>query len=159
MNRKAAVVAVLAALTVGATGLLAPASGTSVTTNTYSATSTSEDIRASCKELSVDSQATLSAKCNKEDDSGVVSAVSTTIDMLTYANCQATGRGYRVKWGAASANVTLVDPLLLLTSTGSSYVFGGYCVDANNVKTGPSGEDIGDTTDGLKNDAGSLAKR
>ena len=155
MNRKAAVVAILAALTVGATG---QASGTPVTTNSYSATSTSEDIRASCKEVSVDSQATLSAKCNKEDDSGRVSAVSTTIYMPNHVGCQASGRGYRVKWGAASANMTLVDPLVLLTSTGSSYVFGGYC-DANGEKMGPSGEDIGDTTDGLKNDSGSLAKR
>ena len=155
MNRKAAVVAILAALTVGATG---QASGTPVTTNSYSATSTSEDIRASCKEVSVDSQATLSAKCNKEDDSGRVSAVSTTIYMPNHVGCQASGRGYRVKWGAASANITLVDPLVLLTSTGSSYIFGGYC-DANGEKMGPSGEDIGDTTDGLKNDSGSLAKR
>ena len=157
MNRKAAVVAMLAAFTVGATGPLAQA-GTSVTTNSYSAASTSEDIRASCKEVSVDSQATLSAKCNKEDNNGRVSAVSTTIYMPNHVGCQASGRGYRVKWGAASANITLVDPLVLLTSTGSSYIFGGYC-DANGEKMGPSGEDIGDTTDGLKNDSGSLAKR
>ena len=155
INCRTAIVAVFVALTVGTTGAL----GTTKTTNSYSATSTSEDIRASCKELSVDSQAKLSAKCNKADSGGRVSAVSTTIDMPTYANCRKSGRGYRVNWGVAAPNVTLVDSHILLTSTGKTYIFGGYCVDGNGEKMGPSGIDIGETSGGLKNDAGSLDKR
>ena len=159
MKHGIAIAAMLAGLTLGASGALAQSSS-SLTTSTYNARSTAKDIRASCKELSMSSQGTLSAKCNKRLGTGAVSAVSTTISMPTYASCRSNGRGgYRVLWGSPAANVQMVDPLVLLTSTGSSYVFGAYCVDANNVRTGPSGIDIGETTDGLENDAGSLAKR
>ena len=169
MKRGAATAAVLAGLMLGAAGALAQSTGgpTSRTTNTYDASSTSDDIRISCKELdiaalpSVTPTATLSAMCNKADSNGDVSAVSTTIDMLDYAGCQAVGRGYRVGWGSSAANVTLVNPIVLLTSTGNSYVFGGRCADSDGTLYGTqhTGMDIGETTGGLENDGGSLDKR
>ena len=152
--------AVLAGLMLGASGALAQTT-TTKTTNTYDAESTSDDIRVSCKELSVDSQATLSAKCNKSGSTGGVVAVSTTIDMLDYANCLNKGRGYRVGWGSGPTSITLVDPIILLTSNGQSYVFGGRCqlADGTLFSNNHSGMDIGETTNGLENDAGSLDKR
>ena len=154
--------ALAAPLALGAAGVLAQTSGTGPkTTNTYKASSTSEDIRVSCKNfeikpiVSVSPTATVQAECNKTLDNGTVDAVSTTLDMLTYAKCT---DGNRVAWGTGSSDAELVGPFILLTSTGNSYVFGAYCLD-DGTRYGPSGVDIGDTTSGLKNDAGSLAKR
>ena len=160
LTRRRVAVAVLAGFALAASGSLAQTS--SVTTNTYDANSTSEDIRVSCKDLSVNSQGTLSAKCNKQNDSTApqaVSAVSTTISMSTYVNCRSNGRGgYRPQWGAAVSEAQTVDPVIVLNSTGSTYYYGAYCL-VGSQKTGPSGPDIGDTTNGLKNNGGSLAKR
>lgn len=58
-----------------------------------------------------------------------------------------------------SSGAEMFDGFILLTSTGKSYVFGAYCRDATLTKDGPSGMDIGETTNGLKNDNDSLAKR
>ena len=52
-----------------------------------------------------------------------------------------------------------VGGFIALTSTGNSYLFRAYCVSADGTRVGPSGVDIGDTTNGLKNDGGSLDKR
>ena len=156
MIRRMATAAMFAGLMLGAYDVPAQTS-TTKTTNTYKASSTSEDIRISCKELSVNSQATLSAKCNKTLDDGTVDAVSTTIDIPTYANCNH-HKGYRINWGAPIAGRTLVGPFtIVVTSTGDTYFFLGYCQGGG--KTILSGIDIGDTTNGFKNDAGSLAKR
>ena len=157
MTRRTATAAMLAGLTLGAAGVPAQDSNTTKTTDTYDASSTSDDIRLSCKELSASSQRTLSAKCNKTLEGGDVGAVSTTINMLTYVNCSGRWR-YKVNWGSASTNVTLVEPHILLSSTGDNYYFAGYC-QGGRGKIGPSAIDIAEATNGLRNNAGSLAKR
>ena len=166
MRRGAATAAVLAGLMLGASGVLAQQQDptTAKTTNTYDADSTSEDIRLSCKDLTAKATAvgavTVVGECNKANSDGAVSAVSTIINISNHAGCHKTrGRGYRVDWGTGSSSATMFDGFILLTSTGKSYVFGAYCRDATLTKDGPSGMDIGETTNGLKNDAGSLAKR
>lgn len=101
MIRRIAAAAMFAGLMLGASGVLAQQDPTTAkTTNTYDATSTSEDIRVSCKELSVDSLEKLNAKCNKAnsaEEPTAVSAVSTSIKMPTYTEC--TSRD-RVDWGS-----------------------------------------------------------
>ena len=148
----------LAGLSLATAGASAQSS-TSVTTNSYSASSTAEDMRASCKKVWVRSGGTLYAKCNKADDTGSVSAVSTTLDMPKYANCRASGRSYTVQWGAGVTGITTTSPEIVLSSTGDTYVLEASCKDRDGNKWGPSELDIGDTSDGLKNDKGSLAKR
>ena len=163
MMRMMAVAAMLAGISLIAVTIPAQATATTVTTNTYDAKSTSDDIRASCKEVSVSSTGTLSAKCNKKPPASSPGrdpeVVSTTINMLTYVNCRTRGTSVRVRWGAAETGLTLVDPHVLLTSNGKTYIFGGYCEDSDGDKVGPSGVDFGHTTDGLKNNDGSLEKR
>lgn len=156
MKRGLAIAAMLAGLTLGAAGASAQST---VTTNSYSTSSTAEDIRASCKEVWVRSGGLLYAKCNKQDDSGAVSAVSTTIRMPKHANCRTSGDGYTVQWGPPVTGIKTVSPEITLSSTGNTYILKASCQDADKNKWGPSELDIGDTTDGLENDEGSLAKR
>ena len=158
MEYRVPLVAMLACLVLGADCALARSTST-VTTNSYSTSSTAKDIRASCKEFFQRSGGELSAKCNKAGSNGTVSAVSTTLNMPTYANCRANGSAYSVQWGAAETGITTVSPSIVLSSTGTTYLLKASCKDGNGDQWGPSTLDIGDTTNGLKNDAGSLKKR
>ena len=98
MMRGTATIALFAGLMLGTSGVLAQTTGAPApkTTNTYDASSTSEDIRVSCKDVEMDTQVSVSAsekvkaKCNKAGSDGTVSAVSTTIEMLDHMIC--TGR-------------------------------------------------------------------
>ena len=84
----------------------------------------------------------------------VVSAVSASIKMQSHTKC--TNRNRRL---GAQGTRKPVDGVVLLTSTGKSYVFGAFCEFSYGTQSGPPGVDIGDTTKGLKNKAGSLGKR
>ena len=159
MEHGVVIVAMLAGLTLGANGALAQRSLDAVTTNTYSASSTAEDISASCKEMAQRSGGELSAYCNKADSGGDVSAVWTTLSMPKYANCRTSGDGYTMQWGEQLAGIKPVAPKILLSSTGHTYLLQAGCEDGDGNSWAPTMLDIGDTTDGLENDAGSLAKR
>ena len=136
MKRGLAIAAMLAGLTLGAAGASAQST---VTTNSYSTSSTAEDIRASCKDVWVRSGGTLYAKCNKADSNGDISAVSTTISMSKYANCRASGDDYTVQWGLPVTGITTVSPEITLSSTGDTYILEASCQDADKNKWGPFG--------------------
>ena len=159
MKHRIAVVTVLAGLTLGASGALA----SSVTTNSYSASSTAADIRASCKELFVRSGGELKAKCNKANERGTVSAVLTYLNMPKYANCRKDGNTdwYTIQWGEYVTGIRPTDPAIVVSSTGDTYLLRAGCKDKDGDGTSwaPTTLDIGETTDGLKNDAGSIVKR
>ena len=86
MNRTIAALLALAAACV-----LGPATVLAVTTGSYDAASTSEDIRKSCKDISVSSAGTLSGTCNKVTSGAVSGTVSTTHDLTTTVVCYNSG--------------------------------------------------------------------
>ena len=156
MERRIAVVTMLAGLTLGASGTLPAA----VTTNSYDPNSTSGNIQISCKELFQRSGGELRGYCNKAGNGGTVSAVFTTINMPAYANCLPDGDDYTLQWGAQEEGIKPLDPAIVLTSTGTSYLLEARCKRRSDGEVWEATTlPIGDSTDGLENDDGSFAKR
>ena len=138
----------------------------------YTEGSTDGDIAKSCKDLSVGlSTGVLSATCNKAvsdtgDDStpatGTVTTSATTLDLDDVIHCpvvkNSDGLASSVlAWGTALS--TPGDWQLSVSSLGADYIVEAKCTTATGCVFGGSKLDLGDTTNGLKNDAGSLAKR
>ena len=158
-----AFLAALAATLVLATPAQAVAT-TTYTTNLYDATSTSDDIALSCKELSVvSSTGVLSATCNYEDSSGTVTTNSTTIDLDDVFYCRkVAGRMRRLlTWGSPPANAEPAPESWQagVSSNGKDYRTDAVCPIPNSSIRPRSGADLGDTSDGLENNAGSLEAR
>lgn len=117
-----------------------------VTTNTYSASSTSKEIDKSCKDLSLDtSTAVVSGKCNYSASGGVTTK-STSWDLDNNLGCK-DGVLHKEETNVSSVATAFS---CCLNSTGTAYLFGARCHYASNR----SGMDLDDI---LKNDKGSLA--
>ena len=139
----------------------ASATTTTYTTNDYSATSTSDQVGKSCKEVSiVSSTGVVSAKCNKETD-GVVGTNDTTFDMSTVTYCKENddGESASLVWGSSSTTTwTAANWTAGVGSNGRHY---GVYVDCqkSGMTDSEGGTAMSDNVKGLKNDAGALAKR
>ena len=166
---KTSITGILAAVATALILTTAPALATSITTNDYSATSVSEDIAESCKGVSIsttgNTNPTVSAACNKKDSNGDVVTNSTTLNLGSHIWCSGKGVIGTFTWGQPPANTIArwypVSWAVELDSTGDNYTVTAKCADSLKIKptTAKQELDLGDTTNGLKNDSGSLAKR
>ena len=151
------IAAVLAALALGLTGPTR-ATTTTVTTDTYTVGSTSADIALSCKELSIGaSDGVVSGGCNRSD--GVVFGSSVDLDDLVKCALGATEGSAVIVWATAGLpGHTIGSWSVSLDSTGDDYIVTAKCRRGGRVYDASS-LDLGDTTDGLKNERGKLKSR
>ena len=150
----------LGVLTAAILALLAPApaGAASVTTNTYSASSTSDDIAYSCQNVEISSALVVSANCNTSTGTN-----STTLDISSHVTCMTTTFNSQtihvVIWGTETWDGTISNPVIQLDSTGKIYDFAATCLPTGSTTSVRSVTAIDDTSIGLKNDSGDLAKR
>ena len=140
----------------------APAGATGVSTNLYSATSTSEDVAESCTNVTIaSSTGVVSASCNKDTD-GTVGVNSTTIDLDDVLYCLVnTDPDYPVvlAWGTTTSHYTPADWSVSVSSNGYDYHAFATCKRGGDTNEPQSGVSISDTVKGLKNDDGELEGR
>ena len=141
----------------------APGAGatTTVTTNVYSATSTSGDIALSCTEFKIGSSSgEVEALCNVETD-GTISRTGTKIDLDTVIACELQSSGPVLIWGSWSATYpgSIESWTVGTDSTGDDYVVSGACALDGASSKPVSSLELSDTTNGLENDGGELDGR
>ena len=144
------------------------AGATSVTTNNYLADSLAADIAISCKAVSIDTTRTVSASCNAYVNYEMV-VKSTKINMWSHTFCELQSDGkVRLAWGTFSdideTGFTMKNLAIKLDSVGDDYLMEADCENSDDTDRSTTDQtlDLGDTTNGLKNDGGSgggLAKR
>ena len=150
---------------IGGLLLAAGAANADITTNAYDAGSTSDDIALSCKQISVGSTSgILGAKCNKEDSDGDVAPAATNINLKQHVACVATADGgYEFAWptsdSSASADASPSYFAVFVSSDGQDYELGGHCRTTSGNTSDAGVLDLGDITNGLENDDGSLERR
>ena len=136
------------------------------TTNKYDSASVSGDIAESCRHLSFSSAAddgVLSGTCNKQDSSDdPVEYASTSIDLDNVFWCDANEADDDAVFSyGTDANTGnpwfIVGWTLSVSSNGSDYIVSVRC-RSTGIATEWQSLDLGDTTDGLKNDAGAFAE-
>ena len=157
---------IAAALTLAvAVGSTATAQMNTVTTNNYSKTSTSGDIARSCKEFWVaGGSGVIEAKCNTGPSDDKMSAITTTYDADNAIYCPENLQGGQtvIAWGSQSSS-DVYEPTswsISLNSTGGDYIIKAVCDHTGSGTTQDASTlDLGDTTSGLKNNDGKLAKR
>ena len=138
MNRLMNVLAVVLALTVftAMTALAGQHSGNTVTTNIHDATSASDDIDVSCKDLSMDTAGTLHGTCQYEVEKPwgrELETKSTTLDLESLIVCyQRTGE---LGWGTGGFLDNTNDAAISLSSNGQAYVLAGVCDVAGGTDT------------------------
>ena len=126
-----------------------------VTTNDYSATSTSSDINKSCKDLDLSSSGTLTGTCNG-------STTQASLNMNDYADC----KGGTLRWftgtdpdgstgivGSTLQNYRAAADIDLSTN-GKAYLLSGTCSDTQGVTD--AAEDNLTLGDRLKNSLGNF---
>ena len=157
--------------TVAFAAIATTATASSVTTNEYYANSVSEDIADSCKDLSVaSSTGVVSATCNhyRSSHSDEVDTTDSTydVDNAVYCKCDNNGQtSASLAWGTGAGACTIHtfyanDWSLGTSSDGKNYILSGKCTRTSNSSWETTTSlDLGDTSNGLKNDKGSLAKR
>ena len=135
--------------------LSAQTSNTGVTTNDYSASSTSSDINKSCKELDLDASGNLTGTCNG-------STTQASLDMNDYADC----KGGTLRWFTGTdpdgstgiVGSTLQNYLAAadidLSTNGKAYLLSGTCSDTQGATD--AAEDNLTLGDRLKNSLGSF---
>ena len=137
---------------------------TTITTNTYDATSTSGNIAVSCKNLEIGSSTgRLDGECNVALDTlaGQVVASEHWLDLDTAIYCHTTTEGVvELAFGlSVSYDGSIKDWKIFVISTGDGYTVEAEC----NMNDGTGGTrtalDLGNTTDGLKNEAGAFMLR
>ena len=152
---------VAAAVAAFALALAAPVAtlASTVTTSGYDQDSTSEDIAVSCRALQIgSSNGVLSGECNKTS-SGAVSPHNTSIDLDDVIYCEMATSGPALAWGTTSYDGSITGWSVSTDSVGDDYVVSGKCAMTGADTTPTTYLDIGDTTNGLKNSDGGLAKR
>ena len=139
---------------------LAPVQATTITTSTYDATSTSDDVAVSCQQLKINSSTgVIDATCNKSTDNGI-SGNGSKLDMDTVVYCKTTYSAEgNLDWGTSSYTGSIGSWTIHLDSTGDDYVVTATCKMDGQSGSHASSIDIGDVTRGLKNDGGDLVKR
>ena len=142
----------------------AQATTTTITTNTYDSTSTSDNIAVSCKNLQIEaSTGILDGECNVALDTlgGQVVANEHWLDLDTAIHCHTTVDGVvELAFGrSVSYDGSIKDWKIFVVSTGDGYTVEAEC----NMNDGTGGTrtalDLGNTTDGLKNEAGAFMLR
>ena len=136
----------------------AGAQQTTVTTNGYTEDSTSSDIDASCKEIASTGAGSVSAKCNKAN----TDPVSTTKDVSGNVGCgHSAGIHTAIHWGSDTTvhwSPKSDSFSVKLDSTGKTYLLSASCISSDGVMTAnPTTVELGDSTNGLENDGGSLS--
>ena len=132
----------------------AAADSTVVTTNAYSATSTSTDVDASCKDLDMSSTGTLSGTCNTSGSTN-----DSTLDMTGNIACGASaGLSTAIAWRTSQNQYFKVTEWdIVLNSTGTKYLVEAKCKSRYTSATaGASTLELGDGTNGVDNDSGDL---
>ena len=157
-------IVVALALVSGVAPAVQPPPSATVTTNIYSASSTSDDIANSCKDLSVVwNTGVLSAKCNYAKNDGTVTARTTSYDLDDAIWCPEPSDGsWPVPaWGSGTSSYHVGVWQMHVSSDGKNYHVSGACSDTTADYPDERPElDVGDTTDGLKNDGkGGVASR
>ena len=156
-------VALHASLLLLSTLLAAPVQASTITfytTDDYDAQSTSEDMAVSCKNMFLNGQ-TIGASCNKKTTSGSIAPHSTTLDLTTVAYCK-DDQGLAntvITWGSGTSSFSMTGVTIGLDSVGDEYVFTATCKNTAGAQGPAAGLVLSDTTNGLKNNDGSLAKR
>ena len=133
----------------------ATADTTVVTTNGYTATSTSTDVDASCKDLDMSGSGTLSGTCNTSG-----STSESTLDMTSNIACGASaGLSTAIAWRTTQNSYFEVSEWdIVLNSTGTKYLVEAKCKSRyTSAVAGASTLELGDATNGVENDAGSLS--
>ena len=142
--------------------LSAPALADSkVTTNVYSATSTSDDIALSCYDFIIGSSTgVVYAMCNKTS-SGSVSGAATRLDLDDVIACSVESDGAQLAFGSWSADNpgSIESWSLTVDSTGDDYVVSAACAMDGASDKPTSSLELSDTTNGLQNNAGALQGR
>ena len=140
----------------------AAAAAVTVTTNSYDASSTSDDIAVSCKEVKGPGGA-ISAKCNKADSDGNITPTDAQIEIRQHMACSQNDNGaWEFVWtgntSSTSPTTTPTDLAVVVSSDGQNYMLEGKCKDSQN-RYDAAPLDLGDTVIGLENNDGSLARR
>ena len=135
------------------------AQASSVTTGGYSASSTSDDIALSCKDVSVGASSGLvEATCN--DGSGTA---STSYDLDNAVYCAPGTWGsvttMGLHWGTTVYSGEIREWSVTTSSTGTDYIVSGKCYMTGASTADTTTLDLGDTTNGLKNTGGVLGAR
>ena len=141
------------------------AHATTYTTNKYYARSSNADIADSCKSFWVASgTGVISAECNSATSDDHISAISTTydIDNAVYCPEKLDGTQTVIAWGTQSSSDVYVPKTwqIGLSTNGSDYILSAVCDHTGSGTTQDRSKlDLGDTTNGLKNNSGALQKR
>ena len=140
------------------------AQNTDWTTNTYYARSTAENIAESCKKLWTTGGGTLSGECNNATSDDHISAISTTFTLGSVIYCpeKLDGSQTVIAWGKKASDDVFVATSwqIGLSSDGKNYVVSAVCDHTGSGTTQDRSKlDLGDTTNGLKNDNGKFAER
>ena len=143
-------------------GASLPAAGqvTFYTTDDYDEESASEDMAVSCKDVWLSSN-TVGASCNKKSGSSGIADNRTTLDLTTVVYCK-DDQGLAntiITWGSGTSSFSMSDVSVGLDSTGDEYVPKATCKNAGGAQGPAAGLVLSDTTNGLKNNNGGLAKR
>ena len=161
--RRLTPVAVMAVL--GSTAPLAAHASNYHTTSNYSSTSTSDDIADSCKNLWAGGSGTLHGECNSISGSNDdhISALSTTFDLHDAIRCpdKLDGSQEVIAWGDQSAYDDYVPNSfsVSVSSDGKNFTVGAVCDHRGSGTTRDrSTLDLGDTTNGIKNNNGAFAE-
>ena len=100
------------------------AQAATVTTNDYRADSVDADPGKSCKELDLDANGNVTAKCNfRSTAKSAVTTKDTSLALESYAECQ----GGTLKWGSGGFIDNLSGADIGLSSNGKKYVLTGTC--------------------------------
>ena len=167
MRQTATLIATLALIL--ATGA---AHSAGVTTNSYWKNNTDADIANSCKGVSIGSSTgVVAATCNHyRSGSDDVDQFDSTLNVEAEIYCKCDtwlGHSATIAWGTAADGCTGMSHTIgswavSVSSDGKNYIVRATCTPYSALPNNPNKTtslDLGDTTSGLENSAGSLKKR
>ena len=130
-----------------------------VTTNGYGASNTGSDITTTCKKLKVDTSGSVSGTCNKwVGGTTGMTYVGTSVSVSGNIHCVAMGQASYIAWGSTqSTHWSPGSWEVKLNSTGTKYLITAKCSSIGGATASRSSLDLGDSTNGVENDGGSLS--
>lgn len=164
--RRGVWIAVAAVILGLVSGVALAAYGSAVTTNGFSASSTSSDIAVSCQKPAVHSATgVLKGTCNQAgstDDQVNTNETEIDLDNAVWCDANEADDHATLKLGSGTNSGNQWSPegwKLDTSSNGNDYILTARCYVAGWHVTAEQTVDIGDTTNGLQNSSGKFATR